>query len=194
MKEQSLAGVLEILDSNNDNPVLFTVSSRFNSHLNLLVLKHLVKDKGQKGVYLTVDRPSDIMKRLLLAKKIDPSHVTILDPISKVSGLTSPHTSKEVTFIDNPFFQEVMHFFSEEGHAAMKTDGVDFIMIDNLSALSCYMDTKTMGTMLTAMARWTDLNVLMCVDDINPKVHDQAKSVCTREVRFNEHMVPEVVF
>jgi hypothetical protein len=194
MKEQSLAGVLELLDSNRDNPVLFTISSRFNSHLNLMVLKHLVKDKGQRGVYLTVDRPSDIMKRLLFAKKIDPTHVIFLDPISKVSGLKTPQASEAVKFLDNPFFQEVMDFLSEEGHAAMKKDRVDFMMIDNLSALSCYMDTKTMGAMLTAMARWTDLMVLMCVDDVNPKVHDQAKTVCTKEVRFNEHMVPEIVF
>jgi|GEM_PF-5861892 len=194
MKDESLAGVLDILDSNRDNPVLFTICSRFNSHLNLMLLKHLVKDKGQKGVYLTVDRPSDIMKRLLFAKKIDPGHVIFLDPISKISGLKDPEASKEVTFMDNPFFKEVMQFLSEEGHATMKKDGIDFLMIDNLSALSCYMDTKTMGAMLTAMARWTDLSVLMCVDDVNPKVHDQAKAVCTKEVRFNEHMVPELVF
>jgi hypothetical protein len=194
MLEQSMAGVLDLLDSSRDNPVLFTVCSRFNSHLNLLVLKHLVKDKGQKGVYLTVDRPSEIMKRLLFAKKIDPSHVLFLDPISKVSGMKAPQASEEVKIMENPFFQEIMQFLSEEGHASMKKDGVDFIMIDNLSALSCYMDFKTMGTMLTAMARWTDLNVLMCVDDVNRKVHDQAKTVCTKEVRFNEHMVPELVF
>jgi hypothetical protein len=193
MKEKTMEAVLDILDSVRGTPILFTVCQRFNSHLNILLLRHLVKDKGQKGVFLTVDRPSDIMKRLLMAKKIDPGRVVFLDPISKVSGLPPLPDDKQVKFMNNPFFGEVQDLMSEEGHAKMIKEGVSFVMVDDLSALSCYIDVGTMGKLLLAMSRWKDLTVLMCADDINPQVRDKAKAVCSREVRFNEYMVPEVV-
>jgi hypothetical protein len=193
MKEQSLEGVLDILDNTKDSPILFIVSQRFNSHLNLLLLRHLVKDKGLKGVYLIVDRPSDIMVRLLTVKRINPERVIFLDPISKVSGLASPHAMKQVKLMDNPFFSEVEQIMSDEGHDKLVKEGVSFIIVDNLSALSCYVDVETMSSLLKALSRWKDLTVFLCADDINTNVTAKAMTVCCKEVRFNEHMVPEVV-
>lgn len=193
LKEKTMESVLDLLDKVKGTPILFTVCQRFNSHLNILLLRHLIKDKGQKGVFLTVDRPSDIMKKLLMAKKIDPTHVVFLDPVSNVSGLPQLPPDRQVKFMDNPFFGEVMDLASDEGHSRMVKDGVDFVMVDDLSALSCYMDVDTIGGFLMAMSRWKDLTVIMCADDVNPAVRDKARSACSQEVHFNEHMVPELV-
>jgi hypothetical protein len=190
LKESSMEQVMDIVDT--DKSILFTVSSRFNSHLNLLLLRHLVKDRGLKGVYLTVDRPSDIMKRLLAAKKIDGDKVIFLDPVSRVSGLPAPPVDHQVKFMDNPFFGEVMSNLSDEGHQALKDEGVSFVMIDNVSALSCYVDIGTIRSMLMALGRWKELTVLMCADDVNLRVQNGIRDVCTNEVEFNEHMVPTI--
>ena len=95
--------------------------------------------------------------------------------------------------MDNPFFGELMEQFSDEGHTRLIKDGVSFVMIENLSSLSCYVDHDSMGSLLTALGRWKDLTVYMCADERNLKVQERARAACEKEVRFNEHMAPELV-
>jgi KaiC/GvpD/RAD55 family RecA-like ATPase len=172
---------------------LFTVRSKFNSILNVMLVKYLVNERGLKGVYVSLERPSYYIRKLLKARGVNMDNITFIDAISKVSGDSKVcDTPDEISakLLENPFSREFLQniITSETGEAVQDMD-IDFMLIDSLSVLSCYVDDESLLTLLESLSEDDKISTLMSVDKTcNADLYNKARSLCQKEINLKDDL------
>jgi hypothetical protein len=122
--------------------VLIDVPSTQFVRVNLVLLKGLLEEKGNGGVFISVDRPHQYMVHLLKMHQIELDRITFIDVISRFSG-DRKEGNGNVGFVDGPFHIDSLPTALEDWTISNTAGSLDlsdcgFVMIDNISALQIY--------------------------------------------------------
>ncbi|NYT11996.1 MAG: hypothetical protein GKC03_05510 [Methanomassiliicoccales archaeon] len=146
MNERDVQLMRSLIDTIGDKTqggvVLIDVPSTQFVRINLVLLRGLLEEKGNGGVFISVDRPHQYMVHLLRMHQIELDRITFIDVISRFSGDRKEGKAK-VGFIDGPFHIDTLPTALEDWAVSSTPGPLDlsdcgFVMIDNLSALQIY--------------------------------------------------------
>ena len=77
-----------------DYIVLVTVDAKKYSESNMQILKYLVCEQKTPGVYVTLNKPHDIIERFMDSSKIDKRLVIFIDAVTRTEGGESKKIDK----------------------------------------------------------------------------------------------------
>jgi len=188
----------QIKDSLGDilaKTTLFTIRSKFNARLNIMLLKYLVNELGLKGVYICLERPSSYIEKLLRGRDVNLDNIILLDAISKVSGDQSTCEVATTELMETPFSKEFLErvLGTGTGNSVMELEDIDFVIIDSLSVMSCYIDDESLIHLLETLSE-SSIKTIMSLDrTCDNELYDKAKTMCDKEIKFNDDMTVETV-
>ncbi len=150
---QKLRGTLESPPS--VRRILFTMRAPSVTRVNLAILKILLSERKDRGIYLTVDRPEKHVITLLEKHNLAaPSEVSAVpEPrprkIVIAQGIFSP-----AIFIDDMFTRLGDPQAGPALDAEIRT--MNFLMVDNLSTLNAYNGPKGIDACFAHLAMFLD--------------------------------------
>ncbi|MEM2869105.1 MAG: hypothetical protein QW379_01600 [Thermoplasmata archaeon] len=170
--------------------VLVTVRATSVTRINLSVLRVLLTERGERGIFLSLDRPDRHMLELLERHNLaapgeaSSSQETRPKKIVVAAGVISP-----VEFLD-----EVLARLSDRERApALEEDlrSFQFIMVDNLSSMALYSGPRNLERFFRGMEelllRFPNLRcVFVTARGAPPEVMALARRVCPVEVDIKD--------
>ena len=132
-----------------DYIVLVTVSAANYQKANLEILKLLVNEQKTPGVYVTLNKPFDIMQRLLEQNKIDPRLVIFIDAITKVPE--SKRRVKNCLYIGSPEKLSDISMAMDQAVKALPTKE-KFIFFDSINTLQLFNKSGTVARFVYFLA------------------------------------------
>jgi hypothetical protein len=119
---------------------LFLVDIKFTMMTRALVelLDHLLKEKKQSGVLISIDRPHVFVSKLMEKRGIPAEKLVFVDAVTNISGEPAMSTEK-LDLLASPFCINFLNGFAQ-CHASKLTESSNgFVLLDNLAALLPYM-------------------------------------------------------
>ena len=165
--------------------------------INLQLLKFFLQERTQTGVFITFDRPHQYISKLLKYNNINQEGLTFVDAISLISGETSQNTGINVQFMKGPyqigiFKNLVARGFGFEGKSRPEIElkDLDFIMIDDIAALTVYNDMASVKnfitTFLSTVEQLNTFLVALVIDaNHNKDIYSMVRYHCDREILVN---------
>ena len=129
----------EQLVSMKDYVALAIVNVKKYQQINVDIIKSLT-DKGVPGVYVTLNKPFEIMQRLFKQNKIDERFVIFIDGITKVPG--NNKKIKNCLFIESPEKLSDISVAMDQAVNALPTKK-KFIFLDAVTEVSTSEIKKT---------------------------------------------------
>ncbi len=147
-KDMILAELLmkQIRAHHNSSLVVFNTNFMQMGKTNLLLLKGLLDFEGEKGFFVTLDRPHQYMSYLLQMHEVGQDNLWFIDSVTHVSG-TKKEDKKHVNFLEGPFHIEKLFDKIELGgdlatQSFLSTEKIDFILIDNIATMLNYNEVS----------------------------------------------------
>ena len=129
---------------------LVVVSAKNYQKVNIEILKDLVDVKNTPGVYVTLNKPYDIINRVLEKEKIDTRMIIFIDCISRVAGSESKKV-KNCLYIGSP--EKLSDISVAIDQAVNALPGAEkFIFLDSLSTLLIYNREGTVARFIHFIA------------------------------------------
>ncbi|MBU0456946.1 MAG: ATPase domain-containing protein [Nanoarchaeota archaeon] len=129
--------------------VLATVSSKKYHETNLKIIKYLTKKESTPGVYVTLNRPFNTVKKQLKEKGVDTSLIIFIDAITKVAGATKK--TKECLFLGSPENLSDISFSMDQAVRSLPAKK-KFVFFDSLSTLLIYNKAQTVAKFIHFLA------------------------------------------
>lgn len=109
--------------------------------INLKILEYFVNQKGEKGSYITVNRPYENVIKVLKNRNINISNLYFIDCITKKLG-GKPLFARNAVFIDSP--ENLTELSLRLHESTVKANSRKFVFVDSLSTLSIYNNPEVM--------------------------------------------------
>jgi len=132
-----------------DYIVLVTVSPGNYQKSNLEILNLLINDQKTPGVYVTLNKPFDVMKRLLKQNKIDSRFIIFIDGISKVAD--NKRRVKNCLYIGSPEKLSDISLAMDQAVKALPTKE-KFIFFDSINTLQVFNKPGTVARFVYFLA------------------------------------------
>jgi KaiC/GvpD/RAD55 family RecA-like ATPase len=132
-----------------DYIVLVTVDAKNYQKSNMEILKLLVDEQKTPGVYVTLNKPFDVMQRLFKQNKIDAKFVIFIDGITKVSE--ERRRIKNCLFIGSPEKLSDISVAMDQAVKALPTKE-KFIFFDSINTLSVFNKPGTVARFVYFLA------------------------------------------
>lgn len=132
-----------------DYIVLVTVSAANYQKANMEILKLLVNEQKTPGVYVTLNKPFEIMQRLLEQNKIDVRFVIFIDGITKVPE--SGRRVKNCLYIGSPEKLSDISMAMDQAVKALPTKE-KFIFFDSINTLQLFNKSGTVARFVYFLA------------------------------------------
>lgn len=142
--QKKLKTELKSLDQNYIALVL--AEAKVYQETNIALLQYMIDEKNIPGVYVTINKPYNTMKRILENEGINTDMIIFIDAISKSAGGTI-EKAENCLFIGSPENLTDISVALTEATQAIPSDK-KFVFFDSLSTLLLY---NNMGT----VARFT---------------------------------------
>lgn len=136
------------IKSLKDYILLITVDARNYQNSIINVLKFLVNEQGIPGVYVTLNKPYEVMQRNLLGNNIDPRLIIFIDANSRTEE------SKKVAnclYIGNPEKLSDMSVAMDQAIKALPTTN-KFLIFDSLNTLAIFNKPSTVARFIHFLA------------------------------------------
>ena len=140
----------------NPSTCKILVASKYTerTRVNICMLKFFLHEMKLKGIFITIDRPHQYTASLLTLHGISQERLVYIDAISRISGETESNVSN-VRFINGPydmnFLDDISSISSAAGAISTQTinlEDMDFILIDDISALTKYQEKEGVRKMI----------------------------------------------
>ena len=132
-----------------DYIALVTVNPKDYQKSNVEVLRLLVNEQKTPGVYVTLNKPYDIMQRLLAENKIDSRLIIFIDGITKPS---EPQTRiKNCLFIGSPEKLSDISVAMDQAVMALPTKD-KFVFFDSINTLQLFNKPGTVAKFIYFLA------------------------------------------
>ncbi len=129
---------------------LATVSAEEYQKTNIQLVKHLTKEKNIPGVYVTLNKPFDIMKNILEKGGVDTRMIIFIDAVTKTASGNVSKT-KNCLFIGNP--ENLSDISVAMDQAVRALPGKEkFLFFDSLSTLLLYNSVGTVARFIHFLA------------------------------------------
>lgn len=127
----------------NDYIALVVVDAKNYQKVNIEILKELVDVKNTPGVYVTLNKPYNIIQRILEKEKIDSRMIIFIDCISRTAG-NQPKKINNCLYIGSPEKLSDISVAIDQAVSALPKGG-KFIFLDSLSTLLIYNKEGTVA-------------------------------------------------
>lgn len=164
-----------------DSIVLVNVAAANYFHTNMEILRFLCNEEALAGVYVTVNKPYDTIKRVLEEENVNTKHLFFIDAITRNSGGEGKNT-ENVFYLDSP--ENLTGLGVALSEAVNKIDGeYRFLFLDSLSTLLLYHNSGTVAKFshfLTGRMRmWRLRGILISLEkETDPKLTSQLSQFC----------------
>lgn len=129
---------------------LATVSAKDYQKTNIDLVKHLTKKKNIPGVYVTLNKPFEVMRSALEKGGVDTRMIIFIDAVTKTAGGKIAKT-KNCLFIGNP--ENLSDVSVAMDQAVMALPGKEkFLFFDSLSTLLLYNSIETVARFIHFLA------------------------------------------
>jgi hypothetical protein len=134
------------------------VASRYTERtkINLSLLKFFLLEMGKRGIFITIDQPHQYMAYMLKMQNVPQDGLIFIDAISRISGERECNVSN-VRFVNGPFEMDFLSEISSVSHATgagcdrtVRMDSIDFILVDDIAALTKYQDDEGVRRMIAS--------------------------------------------
>lgn len=116
---------------------------------NIEIIRFLVNEQKSPGVYVTLNKPFDVMQNLLKQNKIDPRLIIFIDGITKVSN--GENRVKNCLFIGSPEKLSDMSVAMDQAiHALPAKD--KFMFFDSINTLQVFNKPGTVARFVHFLA------------------------------------------
>ena len=133
-----------------ENYIVFvTVNAKNYQKSNLEILKLLVSEQKTPGVYVTLNKPFEVMQRLFEQNKIDPRLVVFIDGITKVPE--NKRRVKNCLFIGSPERLSDISVAMDQAVNALPTKK-RFIFFDSINTLQVFNKPGTVARFVYFLA------------------------------------------
>jgi len=132
-----------------DYIVLVTVSPGNYQKSNLEILNLLINEQKTPGVYVTLNKPFDVMRRLLKQNKIDSRFIIFIDGISKVAD--DKRRVKNCLYIGSPEKLSDISLAMDQAVKALPTKE-KFIFFDSINTLQVFNKPGTVARFVYFLA------------------------------------------
>lgn len=133
----------------HDYIVLVTVTPKTYQKSNMEILSLLVTEQKTPGVYVTLNKPFEIMQRLLKQNKIDTRFVIFIDTISKVPE--NKRRVKNCLYIGSPEKLSDISLAMDQAVKALPTKE-KFIFFDSINTLQVFNKPGTVARFVYFLA------------------------------------------
>ena len=131
-----------------DYLLLITVDAKSYQNAVINVLKFLINEQGTSGVYVTLNKPYEIMQRNLVSNNIDPRLVIFIDANTR-TGETKK--VENCLYIGNPEKLSDMSVAMDQAVKALLTAD-KFLIFDSLNTLSIFNKPATVARFVHFLA------------------------------------------
>ncbi len=145
----------DVCEIGGSNIVLIDTPTTMVAKTNFFLLRGLLDIKKKKGFYVALDRPHQNMDYLLSNHGIDRDNIWYIDTVTHISGGEKVE-SRNVEFVDMSFeIENLMEVFEEDGNSkgSPSLDDVDFILLENLSAMMNYNSIESIEKFIECFDR-----------------------------------------
>ena len=141
---------LKILEKEEGYVALATVDSKNYQKTNIEMIKYFVNIKNIPGVYVTLNKPYDVIKSLLIKDKVNIDIIIFIDGVTKTAGGETERI-KDCLFLGNP---ENLSDISMAMDQAVRAIGGNkrFLFFDSIDTLLIYNDAKTVARFIHFLA------------------------------------------
>jgi hypothetical protein len=137
-------------DVNNlkDYVVLVVVDAKKYQKTNLDLIKYLVSEKKTPGVYVTLNRPYDIMQRTFQNNNIDTRLIIFIDAITNTSG--EAKKVKNCLYIGSPEKLSDISVAMDQAVKALPKE--KFVFFDSINTLTIFNKAVTVARFVHFLA------------------------------------------
>ncbi|MBI4448222.1 hypothetical protein HY643_04525 [Candidatus Woesearchaeota archaeon] len=164
--------------------LLASVGAKNYYKTNLGIIKHLVEEENTPGVYITLNKPFEIIKRDLQKEKVSTEMVIFIDGVTETEGKTKK--TKECLFIGNPENLSDISIAMDQAVRALPGKQ-KFVFFDSLSTLLVYNNINTVIKFIhflaTKMREWKVKGIIITLQKESDKeLIDQLTQICDLKI------------
>lgn len=172
------------VDRLNDYIVLVTVDAKKYQDANIQILKFLVSEKKVPGVYVALNKPYNIMQRLMEQNKIDSRLVIFIDAVASTDG-----GSKKIDnclLIGSPEKLSDISVAIEQAVNSLPKEK-RFLFFDSLNTLAVFNGPATVARFVhfltVKMREWKIGGVIISLQkDVDEKLLDGLTQLCDKRL------------
>lgn len=182
----------KIKNAFNDLPehwlLLFVINAEDYLEKNMVILNEVLKQEDTVGVYVTLNRPYQVLTKILEKNNIDTDKLFFIDCITKT--IEPENEEKKCLFLENPQNLTNITIAIEEIMSTIQSKNKS-LFVDPLSTLLIYNRTETVSKFLhflTGKIRVLNLNgVLLSTEkDLDPEFADQLEQFVDKIVDLSK--------
>lgn len=179
---------LELSRMKKPGITLALASSNDYNEANLELIRYLVNEKHEPGVYITLNRPYSTMEEILKEHEIDPRMIIFVDAITIPSGGTisnSPHC----LYLSDLMNLTDMAFIIDEAIAAIPSEK-KFLFIDAMSTLLLYNNSGNVAKFIHFLSgkirRWKLDGVFLSLEtETDMEFLSQLSLFCDKTIKLD---------
>jgi KaiC/GvpD/RAD55 family RecA-like ATPase len=159
---------------------LATVDAKSYNKTNLLLVKHLTNDEKVPGVYVTLNKPFETMKKEFERVGVDTKLIIFIDAVTKTSGGKTEKT-KNCLFIGNPENLTDISMAMDQAVRALPGNN-RFLFFDSLSTLLMYNRVETVAKFVHFLAGkmrvWKVRGIIISLEKTDKDLIEQLSQFC----------------
>ena len=169
------------LGGSNDYVALATVDAARYQETNLNIIKYLVDNENTPGVYVTLNKPFEVLKKMFEDRKIDANMVIFIDAVTKTAGGNIKKT-KSCLYIGSP--ENLSDISMAMDQAVTAVPGNEkFLFFDSLNTLLIYNKAVTVAKFIHflsgKMRIWKVKGIIITFEEgSNKELIDQLRQFC----------------
>src|SRR3989344_5714725 len=182
MKKSGMKDFENKLKNSKNYIVLATVPASSYSKNNIEMVKILTNIQNTPGVYVTLNKPFNILERNFKSNKIDVNKIIFIDAVTKTAGGKVSKT-KNCLFIGNPEnLSDVSISMDQAVHAVPGNN--KFVFFDSLSTLLIFNSADVVAKFIHFLAGkmrvWKVKGIIISLEDKknNKELIDKLSQVC----------------
>ena len=169
-----------------DYMVLVTVNSQAYQKSNLEILKLLVNEQKIPGVYVTLNKPFDVMQRVFKQNKIDSRVVIFIDGITKVHE--GGKRIKNCLFIGSPEKLSDISVAMDQAVKALPTKE-KFVFFDSINTLEVFNKPGTVARFVyflaSKMRGWKIKGIIISIEKgSNESLINELTQFCDARIKL----------
>ncbi|HJH30515.1 MAG TPA: hypothetical protein C5S51_12670 [Methanosarcinaceae archaeon] len=167
---------------------LALASSNDYNEANLELIRYLVNEKHEPGVYITLNKPYSTMEEILKEHEIDPRMIIFVDAITIPSGGTISN-SPNCLYLSDLMNLTDMAFIIDEAIAALPSEK-KFLFIDSMSTLLLYNNSgnvvKFINFLSGKIRRWKLDGVFLSLEtETDKEFLSQLSLFCDKTIKLD---------
>lgn len=183
---------LELSRMEKPGITLALASSSDYNEANMELVKHLVNEKHEPGVYITLNRPYSTMEEIMIDHDIDPRMIIFIDAITIPSG-GSVSNSPHCLYLTDLMNLTDMALIIDEAIAAIPNDK-KFLFIDAMSTLLLYNNSGNVAKFIHFLSgkirRWKLDGVFLSLESESDKEFiSQLSLFCDKTIKLDSEIV-----